>query len=235
MLKSKRLRWFFAGSLVLFIGAFFYFDLQRYVTWEEFNRQREFLEDLCHHHPFLTKAVYFLVYLFTASLSLPTTAILTLIGGALFGLVWGVLLVSFASTMGATIAFLIVRFLFRDFFYEKFNQDVKGFLNRFEKEGAWYLLSLRIVPLMPFFLTNILMGFTNLRVMVYALVSQLGMLPGTIVYVNAGSQLSKVESPEGLLSFPILISLCLLALFPLAAKKLLKYIKKSSVIGTDTY
>lgn len=232
MLKSKRLRWFFAGSLILFIGVFFYFDLQRYVTWGEFNRQRELLEDLCHRHPFLTKGVYFLIYLFTAGLSLPTTAILTLIGGALFGLVWGVLLVSFASTMGATVSFIIVRFLFRDFFYTKFNKDIKGFLNRFEKEGAWYLLSLRIVPLMPFFLTNILMGFTNLPVRVYALVSQVGMLPGTIVYVNAGSQLSQVDSPKGLLSLPIIISLFLLALFPLIAKKLLEHIKKSSITTT---
>ena len=217
-----------AGSLILFIGAFFYFDLQKYVTWGEFNRHREFLEDLCLRYPFLTKEVYFLIYIFTASLSLPTTALLTLIGGALFGLVWGVLLVSFASTIGATVSFLIVRFLFRDFFYTKFNKDLKGFLNRFEKEGAWYLLSLRMVPLMPFFLTNILMGFTNLRVGVYALVSQVGMLPGTIVYVNAGSQLSQVESPEGLLSFPLIVSFSLLAIFPLAAKKLLEYIKKSS-------
>ena len=209
-------------------SAFFYFDLEQYATWEEFNRHRIFLEDLCRRRPFLTKGVYFLAYLLTASLALPTTTLFTLAGGALFGLVWGIVLVSFASTLGATVSFLIVRFLLRDFFHVKFKKNIQTFLEKFEEGGAWYLLTLRLAPVMPFWLTNILMGFTNLPVKTYALVSQVGMLPATFVYVNAGSQLSRVESPGDLMSLPLILSFFLLALFPLLIKKLLVRFKKSS-------
>ena len=206
--------------MVLLIGAFFYFDLPKYITWEEFNRHREFLEDLCRRRPFLTKGVYFLAYLLTASFALPTATLFTLAGGALFGLVWGVVLVAFASTLGATASFLMVRFLLRDFFQVKFQKNLKTFLKKFEEGGAWYLLSLRLAPIMPFWLTNILMGFTNIRIKVYALVSLVGMLPAISLYVNAGSRLSRVESAGDLMSLPLIISLSLLALFPLFVKKI---------------
>ena len=185
------------------------------------------MEDLCRRRPFLTKGVYFLAYLLTAGFSLPSATFLTLAGGALFGLVWGVVLVSLASTLGATISFLMVRFLLRDFFHVKFKKNLKTFLEKFEEGGGWYLLSLRLAPVMPFFLTNILMGFTPIRVKVYALVSLVGMGPAIFVYVNAGSRLSRVESAGDLISPPLIISFFLLALFPLLVKKLLVHFKKS--------
>ena len=226
-IANKFSLWLIVGVLVFAISAFFYFNLESYISWEEFNRHRESLEELCSHYPFLAKGLYFLVYLLAASISLPAITLFTFIGGALFGVIWGVILVSVASTLGATIAFLIVRFLLRDFFHIKFQKDVEIFLKKFEKGGAWYLLSLRLVPVMPYFLTNILMGFTNLPIRVYALISQLGMLPATLVYVNAGSQLSRAESPGDFISLPLIISFSLLALFPLLMKKLLEFFKKT--------
>lgn len=223
--KNKRFGWLLVGVFILLASPLFYFDLEQYATWEEFNRHRVFLEDLCRRRPFLTKGIYFLAYLLTASFALPTTTLFTLAGGALFGLVWGVVLVSFASTLGATISFLIVRFFLKDFFHIKFKKNLRIFLEKFTKEGAWYLLTLRLAPVMPFWLTNILMGFTNLPVKTYVLVSQLGMLPATFFYVNAGSQLSRVEGPEDLMSLPLILSFSLLALFPLFVKKLLAHYK----------
>lgn len=226
-ITNKFSLWPIVGVLVFVISAFFYFDLDSYISWAEFNRHREFLEELCSRHPFLAKGVYFLIYLLAASISLPAITLFTLVGGALFGVVWGVILASSASTLGATIAFLIVRFLLRDFFHIKFKKDAEIFLEKFERGGAWYLLSLRLVPVMPYFLTNILMGFTNLPVRVYALISQLGMLPATLVYVNAGSRLSQVENSGDFISLPLIISFFLLALFPLLMKKLLEHFRKS--------
>ena len=211
-----------AGGLV-----FFYLDLQKYANWEEFHRHREVLKELCIRHPFLTKGVYFLIYCVTAGFSLPTTAFFTIIGGALFGLIWGGLLVSLASTVGAVMAFLTARFFLQDIFQKKFNRKLKGVQDGFDREGGWYLLSLRLFPFMPYFLTNILMSFTNIRLWTFAFVSWVGMLPATVVYVNAGDQLFHIENFSDILSVPVLVSLSLLSLVPLFAKRFVKYIGHS--------
>ena len=161
-----------------------------------------------------------MIYSVTAGLSLPTTAFFTLMGGALFGLIWGSLLVSFASTAGAVLAFFIARFFLQDMFQAKFGRKLKGVLTGFEREGGLYLLSLRLFPLMPYFLTNVLMSFTNIRLRTFVLVSWAGMLPATVIYVNAGVQLFRLENFSDILSVPFLVSLSLLSLVPLFIKKL---------------
>ena len=222
----------FVGLPVVLAGGFvfFYFDLQKYADWEEFHRHREFLKELCARRPILTKGIYFLIYCVTAGFSLPTTAFFTLVGGALFGLIWGSLLVSLASTVGAVLAFGVARFFLQDMFQAKFNRKRKGILDSFNREGGWYLLSLRLAPFMPYFLTNILMSFTNIRLRTFALVSWVGMLPATVVYVNAGDQLFHIESFSDILSVPVLVSLSLLSLVPLFAKKFVKYIGHSAKV-----
>jgi uncharacterized membrane protein YdjX (TVP38/TMEM64 family) len=153
---------------------------------------------------------------------LPGATILTLAGGAIFGLLWGTVIVSFASTIGASLAFLSARFLFRDTVQAKFGEQLKTINEGIEKEGEYYLFTLRLVPLFPFFMINLLMGLTTLKIRTFYGISQIGMLAGTLVYVNAGTQLGKLESLSGILS-PILVgSFVLLGLFPLIAKTIVE-------------
>lgn len=208
------------------ITAFFYFNGQQYLTLEMLKAQQTSIATFRDTHAILAIAVYGLIYIAVTGLSLPGAAILTLAGGAIFGLFWGTVIVSFASTIGATLAFLAARFLFKDSIQAKFGERLQAINEGMEKEGAFYLFTLRLVPLFPFFVINLLMGLTTIKVRTFYWVSQVGMLAGTLVYVNAGTQLAKLESLSGILSPPLVGSFVLLGVFPLLAKKAINFIQQ---------
>jgi uncharacterized membrane protein YdjX (TVP38/TMEM64 family) len=162
-----------------------------------------------------------LIYILVTSLSLPGAVVMTLAGGALFGLLTGTVVVSFASTIGATVACFVSRFVLRDWVQGKFGAKLKTVNEGIEKEGAFYLFTLRLIPVFPFWLINLVMGLTKMPLKTFYLTSQVGMFPGTIVYVNAGKELAKVDSLSGILSPGLIFSFVLLGLFPIITKKLL--------------
>ena len=176
-----------------------------------------------------TLASYFALYVLSTALSIPGATILTLMAGALFGLTTGTILVSFASTLGATLAFLTSRFLFQDLVNKKFSKAIKKLNDGIEREGSFYLFTIRLIPILPFFVINLGMGITNFNIFKYMIVSQIAMLPATIIYVNAGLQLSEIESLSQILSFDIIGSFVILGLFPLITKKFVDYLKKLKV------
>jgi pyruvate/2-oxoglutarate dehydrogenase complex dihydrolipoamide dehydrogenase (E3) component/uncharacterized membrane protein YdjX (TVP38/TMEM64 family) len=216
-------------ALVAALIAFFAFDLGRFLTLDFIKQSQSQLAQWYAEMPLRVMASYFLIYVAVTALSLPGAAIMTLAGGAVFGLGLGLLLVSFASTIGATLAFLSARFVLRDAMQKKFVSRMAEINQGVAKDGAFYLFTLRLVPLVPFFVINVVMGLTTLKVRTFFWVSQLGMLLGTAVFVNAGTQLAKIDSLNSILT-PVLIgSFVLLGLFPLLAKKLLALLKQRKV------
>ncbi|WP_368216184.1 FAD-dependent oxidoreductase [Aeromonas sp. R2-3] len=205
------------GSL---IGAFFALDLGRYLTLDALQTQQAAVAQWVDSHFVSASLLFVLIYVLSTALSLPGASLLTLGGSAVFGVAWGLLLVSFASTLGATLAFLSARFLLRDWVTARFGDKLATFQSGMAKEGAFYLLSLRLIPIFPFFLVNLLMGLTPIRVSTYYWVSQLGMLPGTFVYVLAGSELGQLTSTGNILSPGLMVALTLLGLMPWLVKKL---------------
>jgi pyruvate/2-oxoglutarate dehydrogenase complex dihydrolipoamide dehydrogenase (E3) component/uncharacterized membrane protein YdjX (TVP38/TMEM64 family) len=217
------------AAAAILIAAFFAFDFERYLTLDSLKAQQATIAVYRDAHPWNAAGIYFILYVVVTGLSLPGAAVLTLAGGAIFGLLWGTVLVSFASSLGATLAFLAARFLFRDAVQARFGERLKVIDAGIAKEGAFYLFTLRLVPLFPFFLINLAMGLTALPPLTFYWVSQLGMLAGTIVYVNAGTELAKLDSLSGILSFRLLISFALLGVFPLFAKKAVQMMKSRRV------
>ena len=209
--------------------AFYTFDLNKYITLENIKANQVQFQQWRDNAPFLVSFLFFVFYIVITALSLPGAAIMTLAAGALFGLIRGLLIVSFASTIGATLAFLISRYLLRDSVQKRFADRLKPINQGIEREGAFYLFSLRLVPIFPFFLINILMGLTPIKTITYYWVSQVGMLPGTVVYINAGTQLGKIETLSGILSPGLLFSFALLGIFPLLARKTTRWLKKKRV------
>ena len=204
---------------IMAIVLFFVFNLHEIVTLENAQAQRESVLAFYQENPILMIAGFAFVYIAVTGLSLPGAAILTLVAGAIFDLLVGVVLVSFASTIGASLAFLLARYLFRDFVQRRFSKYLKPINDGVETDGAFYLFALRLVPLFPFVVINVAMALTPIRLWTFFFVSQIGMLAGTVVYVNAGSQLGQLDSITGILS-PMLIGwFVLLGLFPLLAKK----------------
>lgn len=220
-----RSRVFVLAAVVVLIAAFFAFDLGRYFTLEALKAQQAAVAAYREAHPWIAAAAYFVLYVIVTSVSLPGAALLTLAGGAIFGLVWGTLLVSFASSLGATLAFLAVRFVFRDAVASRFGERIKVIDEGMKRDGAFYLFTLRLVPAFPFFLVNLAMGLTALPVRTFYWVSQVGMLAGTIVYVNAGTELAKIDSLASILSPALVVSFVLLGIFPLLAKKAVEWIR----------
>ncbi len=214
------------ASLVLAVMLFFLFDLERYLSLEFFKESQARFSQLYAQHPLRTISMYMLIYIVVTTVSLPGAVVLTLAGGALFGLAAGTIAVSFASTIGATLACLVSRFILRDWVQGRFGEKLKTIDDGFEKEGSFYLFSLRLIPIFPFFLINLLMGLTRMSITTYFWVSQLGMLPATIVYVNAGSELARIDSLAGIVSPRLLISFAILGLFPITAKKLLSRLRR---------
>ena len=186
--------------VVVAIAAFFIFDLGKYFSLEYFKSQQAAIEAYYQANATKTGVIFFLIYIAVTALSLPGAAIMTLVAGAIFGLLWGVVIVSFASSIGATAAFLVARFLLRDSIQAKFGDKLKAFNAGVEKEGGFYLFTLRLVPAFPFFMINVVMGLTSMKAWTFFWVSQLGMFLGTIVFVNAGTELAKITSLKGILS-----------------------------------
>ena len=209
------------GILILLaaaIATFFLLDLGQHLTLENLKARQADLSALVQEKPVLAIGGFFLLYVIVTALSLPGAAILTLAAGAIFGLLVGTLLVSFASTIGASLAFLSSRYLLRDSVKAKFGNRLDAIDRGIEKDGAFYLFTLRLIPVFPFFLINLAMGLTGMRLLTFYVVSQIGMLAGTIVYVNAGTQLAAIESTSDILSPELIGSFALLGLFPLIAK-----------------
>ncbi len=222
-------------SLVLIvlvaIGAFFFFDLHHHLSLKNIKLQQEAWIEYYSENKLITLSVFFLVYVLVTALSLPAAAILTLLAGMLFGFINGLIVVSFASTIGATLAFWMARFILKDSVQEKFGNYLKKINDGFEKEGAFYLFALRLVPILPFFAVNLMMGLLPIKTITYYWVSQLGMLAGTAVYVYAGTELGKISSLSDIASPTLIAAFIALGLLPLASKTALKLLRKGNVDG----
>jgi len=220
MLKSVKL-WLLL-LVVALIVVFYALELQRYFDIAYLEAQRDAIFAFRDGHFWLSSAAYFFLYVLVAALSLPAAAIITLVGGAVFGFWWGLLLVSFASSIGATLAFLLARTILRDWVQQRFGSFLEPINRGMEKDGVFYLFTLRLVPLFPFFLVNLVMGLTPIRVGTFYVASQLGMLFGTALYVNVGAQLGLVASVPGVLSIGVIRAIVVLALFPWLARALVR-------------
>lgn len=208
--------------IILLITSFFVFDLSQYLTLDYLKTNQMRLMKYHEQNMALTLSLYFLAYILITALSIPGATIMTLAGAGIFGFWTSLIIISFASTIGATLSFLGSRYLFRDWVQNKFGEKLQKVNEGMEREGAFYLFSMRLIPIFPFFMINLLMGLTPIKIPTYFFTSQLGMLAGSIIYVNAGVQLSQIESTKDIISPDIIISLMLLGLFPLIVKKLLK-------------
>ncbi len=224
--KPVTKKWLLVAVLLATIAAYFVFDLGRFLNLEMFKARQVELLAYKDAHPILAVGGFFLLYVLVTGLSIPGAAILTLIAGALFGLVTGLIVVSFASSIGATLSFLGARYLLRDWVQAKFGERLNAIDDGLAKDGAFYLFTLRLIPLFPFFVVNLLMGLTRIRTWTYYWVSQIGMLLGTLVYVNAGTQISQIQSTKGLLSPTLLASFVALGLMPWAARLLVGFLRR---------
>ena len=204
--------------IVALVVAFLWFDLGRFLSLEYLKARQADIDGFYRENPAMVLAGYFLAYVAITGLSLPGAAIMTLAGGAVFGLLWGTVVVSFASTLGATVAFVVSRYILRDGIQRRYGDRLKTINAGVERDGGFYLFTMRLVPAFPFFVINLVMGLTPMRTFTFAWVSQVGMLPGTVVYVNAGTQLGRIESLQGILSPALIGSFVLLGIFPLLAK-----------------
>ncbi|WP_395620230.1 TVP38/TMEM64 family protein [Sphingorhabdus sp.] len=223
MIKKAILVLVLLGAIV----AYFVFDLGQILSLENFKASQADIVAAKDANPVLYISGFFILYVAVTGLSIPGAAIMSLIAGALFGVLMGTIIVSFASTMGATLAFLSARFVLRDWVQGKFGERLRAIDDGLEKDGAFYLFTLRLIPVFPFFVINLLMGLTRIKTRTFFWVSQLGMLPATIVFVNAGTQISRIESTAGLLSPTLIASFVALALFPWAAKAIVAVVKRS--------
>jgi pyruvate/2-oxoglutarate dehydrogenase complex dihydrolipoamide dehydrogenase (E3) component/uncharacterized membrane protein YdjX (TVP38/TMEM64 family) len=216
-------------ALIALIAAYFYFDLGRFLSLDYLKARQADFAALYESNPLAVIGLYFIGYVAVTALSLPGAAIMTLAGGAIFGLLVGTLVVSFASSIGATLAFLVSRYVLRDSVQSRFASRLGEINKGIAKDGAFYLFTLRLVPLIPFFVINLVMGLTAMKARSFYWVSQLGMLAGTLVYVNAGTQLAAIESLKGILSPALIGSFVLLGLFPLIAKKIVDLVQARKV------
>ncbi len=205
------------------LAAFWALDLQRYFTLEYIKQSRQQFQALYARHPVTLIGAYMLIYILITALSLPGATVATLAGAAMLGFWPALVAVSFASSIGATLACFLARFVLRDWVQKKFGHKLEPIHQGMEREGAFYLFTLRLVPVFPFFLINLAMGLTRLPLFTYYWVSQVGMLPGTVVYVFAGTELGKLTSLSGILSPGLITAFVILGLFPLSVKKLLAW------------
>ena len=216
--------------VALLVGAFFAFDLESYLSLEVLRDRQAAVVAFRDEHMLEAAAMFFAAYVAVTAFSLPVAAVMTIAAGAFFGLVWGTALVSLASTLGATLAFLLARFLFRDAVQDRFGERLRAVNAGIARDGAFYLFTLRLVPYFPFIAINLLMALTPIRTFTFFFVSLLGMFPGTVVYVNAGTQLAGLDSLADILSPELIASFTLLGVFPLIAKKTVDVIKSRRVL-----
>ena len=207
--------------VVLIVLAIFWLDLYQYLTLEFYHEQQEAIQKLVNENLLLSVGIFFAVYISATTISLPVAGVMVIVAGALFGVVLGSVVISFASTIGATFAFLLSRFLFQDFVDRHFPKATEAINAGIARDGPYYLFSIRLVPLFPYFVINLAMGLTHIRVWTFAWVTQLGLLPITVILANAGEQVALIESPGDIMSPTLVGSLSLVGLFPLIAKKLL--------------
>jgi uncharacterized membrane protein YdjX (TVP38/TMEM64 family) len=198
-------------------------NLGHYITLSYMKGSLDGFKALYAEHRFSVIFIYFAVYVIAASLSLPGAVVLTIAGGALFGFLTGTLIVSFASTIGATLACFVARFFLRDWVQGKFGDRIVKINEGIEKEGAFYLFTLRLIPVFPFWIINLVMGLTKMPLRRFYWVSQLGMLAGTMVYINAGKELARIDSLKGIISPGLLVSFVLLGIFPIVVKRMLAF------------
>jgi dihydrolipoamide dehydrogenase len=217
------------AAIVLAVAAFFALGGQKYLSFESIKAQQAGIDAWYSSRPLATALAFFAIYVAVTALSLPGATIMTLVAGAIFGLGWGTVVVSFASSIGATLAFLASRYLLRDWVQQKFERQLRALNEGVEKEGALYLLSLRLIPAVPFFVLNLAMGLTLIGTWTFYWVSQVGMLAGTLVFVNAGTQLAQLESLSGILSPGLIGAFVLLGLFPLIASRVVDFFKSRKV------
>lgn len=222
------------GLIAIAVFLFFSYDLQNLLTLEGLKNGLGDFEEWRSQSPFLVAMAFLGIYVLVTALSLPGAAVMTLAAGALFGVLWGTVIVSFASSIGATLAFLASRYFLQETVQTKFGDRLKAINAGIEKEGAFYLFTLRLVPVFPFFLINLLMGLTPIKAVTFYVVSQIGMLAGTVVYVNAGTQLAQIDSLSGILSPALIFSFALLGIFPFIAKKIIAIFKAKRVYANWT-
>lgn len=219
--KASPSKWkfivFTAAVIALGLLVFIFFD-KDFLSLTFMKKHFSFLENLAMQYPITARMIYFATYILISSLAVPGAAAFTLLGGALFGLIEGTLIISFASTIGSTIAFLISRYFLKDRTSQKFGGKLKKINRNLDKYGIQYLFFLRLNPIFPFFMINTIMGLTNMPTRHFFWISQLGMFPGTLVYVNAGTQLTRIQNTADILSWKILISFFVLGVFPFAMK-----------------
>ena len=209
------------------IAAFFVFDIGQYLSLEFLQSKHQQLLEYATDNRLLTIVVYFLLYVTSAVLCLPGISVLTLGAGAIFGFITGFILVSFAATVGATLSFLLSRYLFKDTLQKKFSSQLQTINTGVEKEGAFYLFTMRLIPLVPFFLINLLMGLTSIKTSVFYTVSQAGMLPVTAIFTWSGNQLGQIKTLKDILSPSLLVAFALIGIFPFVAKKLIEFYKQA--------
>jgi pyruvate/2-oxoglutarate dehydrogenase complex dihydrolipoamide dehydrogenase (E3) component/uncharacterized membrane protein YdjX (TVP38/TMEM64 family) len=209
--------------------AFFALGGHRYLAFDSVKAQQAALQSYIEQHPWQSATAFFFAYVAVTGLSLPGAAVMTLAAGAFFGLPWGTLIVSFASSLGATLAFLASRFVLRDWVQARFGRQLRPINEGFAREGGFYLFTLRLIPAVPFFLINLAMGLVPIRPWTFYWVSQVGMLAGTVVFVNAGTQLAEVDSPGDILGAGLIGAFLLLGFFPLLARKAIDAMKARRV------
>lgn len=212
--------------IMLAILAFFFYDIQQYATLDYIKAKQQNIFEYYKQNIFFVLVLFIFLYVLVTALSLPVATFLTLLGGALFGFSTGLIIVSFASTIGATLAFLMARFLAQNYVQKYYKKQLSKINKKFKSEGAFYLFALRLVPVFPFFIINVVMGLMTIKTWTFYWVSQLGMLPGTIVYVYAGTQLAQIETFSDITTPSMLIAFALLGLFPLIAKNFVQFMRK---------
>ncbi len=217
--------------VAVIIWMFFLFDLNNYLTLSSLKNGLGGLKTFYAQHKIPTMIIYFIIYLLISALSLPAAGVTTIAGGALFGLFYGTILASFASAIGGTLAFLFSRYMFRDWVQNKFPSKLAIINKGIEREGGFYLFTIRLIAIFPFFVVNLAMGLTSIRVLTFYLVSQIGMFPVTMIIINAGTQLAKIESAGDILSLNIILSFALLGIFPIIAKRITEYIRKQKIFS----
>ncbi|MBK6629621.1 MAG: FAD-dependent oxidoreductase [Betaproteobacteria bacterium] len=227
----NRKRLVVVAILIAAVAAFFIFDLGRFLSLDYIKSQQAAIEAWRASNPLQAALIFFSAYVAVTAFSLPGAAVMTLAAGAIFGLAWGLLIVSFASSLGALLAFLIARFLLHDWVQARFGERLKALNEGVRRDGAFYLFTLRLVPLFPFFVINLAMALTPIRAWTFYWVSQLGMFAGTLVYVNAGTQLAGIDSLAGILSPGLIGSFVLLGVFPLIAKKIVAAVKAKKALA----
>ena len=212
--------------IMLTIIAFFFYDIQQYATLDYIKAKQQNIFEYYKQNVFFVLVLFIFLYVLVTALSLPVATFLTLLGGALFGFSTGLIIVSFASSIGATLAFLMARFLAQNYVQKYYKKQLSKINKKFKSEGAFYLFALRLVPVFPFFIINVVMGLMTIKTWTFYWVSQLGMLPGTIVYVYAGTQLAQIETFSDITTPSMLIAFALLGLFPLIAKNFVQFMRK---------